>query len=103
MQVPMMYGEVKCGYAEDNGIRMVELPYKGDELSMVVILPKFPDGIPAIEKELAAGKLAAWLGMLRERAKLPVSLPRFRIESRFELPPQLIALGMREAFRFGAD
>ena len=98
VQVPMMYGDVKCGYAEHDGIKMVELPYKGGELSMVVILPKLPDGLPALEKQLTPDRLAKWLAGLRDRAQLGVLLPKFKIESRYELVGPLKALGMTDAF-----
>ena len=98
IQVPMMHTELRCGYAMEKGITLIELPYKGDELSMVVILPKFPDGIPALEKQMNAETLARWLGMLKDRGSLEVSLPRFRLETRYELPDHLQALGMIDAF-----
>jgi serpin B len=98
VQVPMMHATMKCGYAARDGVTMVELPYRGGELSMVVILPRLPDGLPAVEEKLDAKTLAAWLADLRDRGPLEVSLPRFRVESRFELPEPLEALGMKLAF-----
>jgi serpin B len=98
VMVPMMHGEVKCGYKEIDGMKMVELPYKGGELSMVVILPKLPDGVPAIEAKLTPKNLSTWIGQLKDRDKMEVSLPRFRLETRYELPEKLVALGMVEAF-----
>ena len=54
VKVPMMHTDTECGYAQRDGLSLVELPYKGGELSMVVILPQFPDGLPALEKQLDA-------------------------------------------------
>jgi serpin B len=98
VQVPMMYGEVKCGYAAFDDVTMVELPYKGGDLGMVVILPKLPDGLPAVEKRLTPEQLARWFGELRDRSQFQVYLPKFRVEARYELPPHLMALGMTDAF-----
>jgi serpin B len=104
VKVPMMYGSIKCGYARrPDGTAMVELPYRGGELSMVVILPRFPDGLPALEDQLNAATLAEWLGGLRDHADTDVSIPRFKLETRYELPDHLKTLGMREAFYGGAD
>jgi serine protease inhibitor len=98
VRVPMMHAEMNCGYAQRDGIAMVELPYKGGELSMVVILPRLPDGLPALEKQLTPEILASWLGELRDRGKLQVSIPKFKIETRYELRDHLKALGMVDAF-----
>lgn len=93
--VPMMNGKVKCGFArEADGLSMVELPYKGGELSMVVLLPRFPNGIPALEKSLNSATLARWLGMMSEYTEFEVSMPRFRVESSLSLLDHLKALGM---------
>ena len=100
--VPLMYADLDARYAERDGIRFLELPYKGGDLSMVVILPKLPDGLPAIEQKLTADTLADWLGGLRQM-KLGVSLPRFKHEQAFDLPTPLQALGMVDAFGPGAD
>jgi len=72
IMVPMMHGKPKCGYAEINGVKMVELPYRGGELSMLVILPRLPDGIPALEKDLTPANLAIWLARLNYRRELEV-------------------------------
>ena len=98
VEVPMMHTNVKCGHLARDGMQMVELPYKGGDLSMIVILPQLPNGLPAVEKQLTAEALAAWTRALRDRADLEVSLPKFRVESRFELPKDLKALGMIDAF-----
>ena len=101
IQVPMMHGAPRCriGHLED--VEVLELAYKGDELSMVVILPAKRDGLPSIEKQLSAEALGKWMSALRDSKERPVSLPPFRIESRFDLPPQLQALGMIDAFGDG--
>lgn len=47
---------------------------------------------------MTAETLARWTGMLKEHVKQEVSLPRFRIETRYALVEPLVALGMRDAF-----
>lgn len=104
VEVPMMYGSVKCGYARRaDGTTMVELPYQGGELSMVVILPKPSVELSAVEKQLTPKVLAEWLGQLKDQAAHEVHLPRFKLETRYELPEHLVALGMKKAFTPGAD
>jgi serpin B len=98
VDVPMMHTKAKVGYARVDRIELVQLPYKGDELSMVVALPSRSDDLAALEKKLTPEALAKWLAALKDRPEIEVSLPKFRIESRFELPDHLKALGMTDAF-----
>src|SRR5262249_6555062 len=99
--VPMMSGEPKCRFGYVTGAWVLELPYKGDELAMVAILPEKWDGLPAIEKQLAPDTLTEWLAALPDYPSRAVMLPRFKIETRYDLPPQLKALGMIDAFDLG--
>lgn len=98
VEVPMMHTRGKFGYTRLDGVEVAELPYKGDELSMVVILPDRKDDLASVEKKLTPEVLAKWLAALNDRPTFEVSLPKFRVESRFDLPPQLKALGMTDAF-----
>ena len=101
VQVPTMHGAPPCRIGHLADVEVLELPYKGSELSMVIILPTQHDGLPSIEKQLSAEAFGKWIGALQEAKDWPVSLPPFRIESRFDLPPQLQALGMIDAFQDG--
>lgn len=79
------------------GFQLVELPYKGDALSMLVLLPATADALPALEAQLDDEHLARWTKALEARA-VDVVLPKFRLESGFELSDALKALGMKRAF-----
>ena len=103
VDVQLMYTNTKCGYAQVDGVTMVELPYKGGELSMVVVLPKRTDALADLEKKLTPELIAKWFGELKDRGAQEVSLPKFKVETRYELPEHLKALGMKDAFGPGAD
>lgn len=77
--------------------QVLEMPYAGKDLSMVIVLPRKIDGLAELEKTLTVDKLSEWLGKLRAE-KVAVSLPRFKMTTRFKLSQQLAALGMRDAF-----
>lgn len=98
VQVPMMHNSLTCGFAEREGVTLGSLPYKGGELSMVVIVPKEAGGLPSLERSLTAETLAAMLSELRDEKDVSVTLPKFRIESSFVLGEPLAALGTRDAF-----
>ena len=69
-------------YAEGDGFQLLEMLYEGNKLSMVIVLPRTADGLPAIEKELTSEKLASWMKQARSE-HVNVSLPRFKLEQLF--------------------
>jgi len=97
VEVPMMHQTEEFGYMETDGLQALELPYAGEELSMLVLLPREIEGLAELEESLTVVKLDEWLGALRER-EVDVYLPRFKMVSRFELSEVLKALGMTDAF-----
>jgi len=84
-------------YPDDNGFLLAELPYKGDKLAMVVIAPRNPKGLPALEAKLSGQALAQWLGKLDNR-DVRVALPKFKLETDYSLGDKLQAMGMKLAF-----
>lgn len=79
--------------------QVAELPYKGDEVSMVVLLPGKHDGLPALEKKLSADALAGWLAKATDAKHADLYLPKFRIETdAMMLKGSLKKLGMVAAF-----
>jgi len=84
-------------YPDADGFAVLELPYKGGELAMVVVAPNKPDGLPALEKKLTRDALAAWIGKTQKR-KTHVLLPRFKLETDYEMSETLQAMGMVSAF-----
>jgi serpin B len=101
-QTPLMHRTDDYRYAEADGVQLLELPYKGGELSMVVVLPGKPDGLPAVEAKLSAATLAEWLRGLTTQ-KVVVTLPRFKLDVRAKPVPALKALGIKQAFTDAAD
>ena len=99
MNVPMMTMTPEFfGYMENKHFQCLELPYLGEEVSMLIILPKEKDGLARIEKGLSANALASWTGALR-KAEVEAHLPRFKIESQFDsLVKPLVAMGVTDAF-----
>ncbi len=93
--VPMMHQVTDLGYAEGEGYQAVELPYKGEKMAMVIILPS--GDFEAFEENLSAELVQK---ILQEMTYIPVdlTLPRFRVESDFRLAEALKAMGMPTAF-----
>jgi serpin B len=99
----MMQDEGKFKYLDGGTFQALELPYKGKEVSMVVLLPKKIDGLAEFEKTLTAAKVADWLPKLREQEVL-VALPKFKMTSEFSMKDTLSAMGIKQLFSAnGAD
>jgi serpin B len=83
---------------------MVELPYRGNRVSMVFILPTKRFELAEVERSLTADKLEASLVKLSERPGTVV-VPRFKSKTRFNhsMKASLKELGMPLAFSFSAD
>ena len=84
-------------YGETDTGQILKMPYKGDDLSMVILLPKEKDGLDDLEKELTAENLTEWQKQLRKR-EVEVFLPKFKMTSQFGLADRLKKMGMPDAF-----
>ena len=98
--VPMMHQVGRFAFVAADNLDLLELPYKGDRRSMVLLLPKKIGGLPGLEDSLSMANLDRWLGQLSEQP-VRVSLPRFKLGSRFDLTRTLAAMGMPDAFSGG--
>uniref|UniRef100_A0A8C2E5S4 Serpin B6 n=1 Tax=Cyprinus carpio TaxID=7962 RepID=A0A8C2E5S4_CYPCA len=104
--VKMMYQESKfpLAFIPEMNSQVLELPYVGKNLSMLIILPnKIEDettGLQKLEKALTYEKLMEWTKpskMLQE--KVEVSLPRFKMEETYDnIKSFLISMGMEDVF-----
>lgn len=93
-------------YPGKDGFAMIEMPYRGDKLSMVVIAPNDPAGLPSIEARLNAANLVAWMKSMKQR-EIDVFMPKFKMETSYdklgEVNGTLAAMGMPTAFGGDAD
>jgi len=102
--VPMMHSEHGFGYAEIDGAKLLELPYKGGQMSMLLALPNQVDGLAGLESQLSADKLGDWTKGLQKKT-VAVALPKFEInpQKSLSLGSALTAMGMPLAFSRAAD
>jgi len=99
--VPMMHESESLGYAEGSGYKAVELPYDGNELSMVILLPD-SGTFTQFENALTADKYGSIIQGLAAK-RIALSLPRFKFDSSFSLNQALSTMGMPLAFTDQAD
>jgi serpin B len=102
--VPMMHRGGGYLYFEGDGIQALDIPYQGHQLSMLVVLARKKDGLPALEANWVSRDTYRQVteGLDHEKAVL-VSLPRFKLEAEFKLKPVLCDLGADLAFSSEAD
>ena len=94
--VPMMRQAWKFPYAEGEGYQAVQLPYEGDAVDMIVILPE--DGrLRQVEENLDADLLDEVRGKLPE-AQVELTMPRFGFETDLKLIDLLEEMGLRLPF-----
>ena len=113
--VPMMSQKehFKMAYSDDGAVELLELPYAGADLSMIILLPETdyapPDvdqpGLPDLEKKLTSDNLRTWLAKLDQASarETRVAMPRFTTTQSFELVKELKSLGITSAFDDSAD
>ena len=99
ISVPTMNREGSLRFAEKEGVTAVEIPYKGGELSMLILVPKDIEGLAAVERGLDAKRLDEIVGALNWD-RIALALPKFEVNpgESLSLGEELKALGMPLAF-----
>lgn len=83
-------------YIENDELQMIELPYKGNKISMYVILPK--DTRNFMQKYLTKENLDKYFSEMTETKLETIRLPKFKYEDDYSLKAPLSELGMMSAF-----
>jgi serpin B len=83
-------------YAETKDLQILEMEYKGKEISMLVLLPK-GYSLKKLEGMLNWENLKKWRGMLHS-AELMVYFPKFKMEKRYQMVDDLKKLGIVSVF-----
>jgi serpin B len=97
VNVSMMRKTERFGYAKREGFSAVSLPYAGDDLQFLVLLPDEANGLRAVESKLTANVLAECAKL--ETQDVDLHLPKFKLEPpTIALAEKLQVLGMKSAF-----
>lgn len=97
--VPTMRQLATFGYAEAPGLQVLEMPYKGGELAMTILLPAERTGLAALEGRIDAARMSGLVASLR-KTRVSVLLPKFMVDPAqpLALAEELTRLGMPLAF-----
>ena len=101
VDVDMMKRKGRIKVLRDRGFVAVELPYQ-TRASMVLILPENADGMAALETNFCGAKLQDLGKRLASSGeeKIELYLPKFKIETEYDLVKPMQNLGIVDAFSF---
>ena len=97
--VPMMRQQVDTKYAAWDGGQAIELPYNGETLSMILLVPD-RGTFEAFEAEIDAARYESIISALESKL-VTLQLPRFEASYDDSLVDPLVALGMPDPFIAG--
>lgn len=89
-------------YNENNTEKFIEIPFQGDSISMLIILPKTADGLSKIEKDFSMENYDFWNISLYSQL-VEISIPKFMITSTFSMLKTLQSCGLNAPFENNAD
>ena len=96
VQVPMMNKIIQADYFEGSGVSALEIPYKSEELSMVILLPE-PTSFEAYIKSLDTDVMNTIMdGLVPTSVNL--ALPKFLLDSKVKVKGSLTSMGMVDPF-----
>ncbi len=96
----LMYQKSKFKYLQNEHYQAIELPYSGDEIVMQILLPNQNSSIEKLLSELNSAKL----DLFEQQGKMQdvmVFLPRFKMETTYDLIAPLKSMGLNLPFSGG--
>ncbi|XP_061842131.1 leukocyte elastase inhibitor-like isoform X1 [Nerophis lumbriciformis] len=103
--VKMMYqqSEFPLTFISEANCQILELPYKGKDLSMLIFLPMHivgdSTGLEMIETQLTYENFLEWTRPdMMDIVTVKVGLPRFKMEEKYNMKNVLVSMGMSDAF-----
>lgn len=103
--VQMMHQKAKFPftYIPEVTCQILELPYVGKDLSMLIMLPNEMEdnttGLEKLEKTLTYENFTEWTRPdMMDTVEVQVGLPKFKLEETYDLKQVLVSMGMVDAF-----
>lgn len=99
VQTPMMSISDDFNYTETEDLQVLEMLYDGEDLSMLILLPK-ENNIETLEEQLSLANIEQWKRSLAEK-EVEVFIPKFTFTTKYSLNNNLAEMGMPSAFSPG--
>lgn len=101
-QMMSLTGEkAEFNYTETEQLQALELPYKGGELSMLILLPK-NGTLSSIEESITSEEINEMRKALRNN-RVDIYIPKFKFDTKYFMAKTLKEMGMPTAFSYDAD
>lgn len=97
VEVPMMYQKNQFLYGSMGHLELLEMPYQGEDLSMLILLPGPEVGLSGLREKLNTESLEKWRRQAH-RQEVEVYLPRFKSKYKIRLDKTMVEMGMKDAF-----
>lgn len=102
IKTPMMFMEPEktdFNYADTGDLQILELPYKGEKISMLILLPT--EDLESVT--LNSEKLNGYKSKMKETSLDAIYIPKFEFDTKYFMGGTLRSLGMPTAFSSDAD
>ncbi len=102
-KVTFMNTTLSTWYYEDRCAQIIDIPYSDSKFSLMIVMPKSYRKIRRFEKKIFNYNYYMSYNMKKVRKSVKLSIPKFEIESYFDLNETLINMGVKDAFSGSAD
>uniref|UniRef100_L7LRG6 Putative tick salivary serpin n=1 Tax=Rhipicephalus pulchellus TaxID=72859 RepID=L7LRG6_RHIPC len=102
VQMMRQMGAFKAGHSEELKSRALEMPYKGFNCSMIILLPDEMEGLSLLEQKLSESSLRKLLPSLKV-GELNLTIPKINLKARQSMKDTLRAMGVKHVFEKEGD
>jgi serpin B len=96
ISLPFMHLAASVNFAKSGDVQYIELLYRGETTAMGILLPTKRNGLLLLEEDLTIGSLYQLINSCKS-THVVISLPRFTIDTTFDLLPAIKQLGIINA------
>ncbi len=98
VQMMCMHPEdAKFNYTNLGYMKIIELPYKGNEMSMIILLPE-NGRMGEVENNLTVENFNNWTSQMRETKLNEICIPKFEMNTKYFMKKYLLDMGIKSAF-----
>lgn len=102
VKASFMFANDKFNYLENEKLQILEIPYAGKKVSMLIVLPKNSDNFNSLINLVKGDNYYKIFNKLSLQ-KVRILIPKFSVTAEYDLNETLKKMGILEAFSFSAD